>query len=33
MEEKLGKSLVWHILTLAKLKYKLSLLKGGRKNV
>ena len=33
MEEKLGKSLVWHILTLAKLKYKLSLLKGGKKNV
>ena len=33
MEQKLGKSLVWHMLTLARLKYKLSILKGGNVNV
>lgn len=32
MDTKLGKSLVWHMLTLARMKYKLSLLKGGKKN-
>lgn len=33
MEERLGKSLVWHMLTLAIMKYKLSILKGGKENV
>lgn len=33
MEEKLAKSLVWHMLTLAKMKYNLSILKGGKRNV
>lgn len=33
MEERLGKSLVWHMLSLARMKYKLSILKGGKENV
>lgn len=33
MEEKLGKSLVWHMVTLARMKYKLSILKGGKSHV
>lgn len=33
MEERLGRSLVWHMLMLARMKYNLSLLKGGIKNV
>lgn len=32
-EDKLHDCYIWHIITLAKMKYKLRCLKGGKRNV
>lgn len=33
MPDRLDKCYYWHIITLAKMKYKLRCLKGGKRNV